>query len=228
MADMIKLEKVTKTYTGAIDTQVLFDIDLSIEQGSFNSLVGQSGSGKSTMLNIIGTLDRATTGTVEIAGQNVSVMTKDQLARLRNQSIGFIFQFHHLLPEFTARENVLMPYIIQNGKTTPEIERRADELMGMVGLDQVKNNLSTEMSGGQQQRAAIARALINNPKLILADEPTGNLDTDTTDAVYRLLRQINEEYGTTFLIVTHDRKIAERTDRIIMVKDGRIELDLIN
>ncbi len=227
MADMINMQKVSKIYSGAIETQVLFDIDLKVEEGSFNSLVGQSGSGKSTLLNIIGTLDKATKGTVEIAGQRTDTMTKDQLASLRNQSLGFIFQFHHLLPEFTARENVLMPYLIQHGKTTSEIEKRADELLGLVGLDAVKNNLSTEMSGGQQQRAAIARALINNPKLILADEPTGNLDTDTTDSVYRLLRQINEEYGTTFLIVTHDRKIAERTDRIIMVEDGRIELDLI-
>ncbi len=227
MADMINMEKVSKIYSGAVETQVLFDIDLKVEEGSFNSLVGQSGSGKSTLLNIIGTLDKATKGTVEIAGQRTDTMTKDQLASLRNQSIGFIFQFHHLLPEFTARENVLMPYLIQHGKTTPEIENRVDELLGLVGLEAVKNNLSTEMSGGQQQRAAIARALINNPKLILADEPTGNLDTDTTDSVYRLLRQINEEYGTTLLIVTHDRKIAERTDRIIMVEDGRIELDLI-
>ena len=180
------------------------------------------------MLNIIGTLDKATSGKVEISGQETATMIKNQLASLRNQSIGFIFQVHHLLPEFTARENVLMPYRIQHGKTTPEIEARADELMDMVGLEQVKNNLSTEMSGGQQQRAAIARALINNPKLILADEPTGNLDTDTTNSVYELLREINDEYGTTFLIVTHDRKIAERTERIIMITDGRIEMFLIN
>jgi lipoprotein-releasing system ATP-binding protein len=152
-------------------------------------------------------------------------MDKNQLARLRNETIGFIFQFHHLLPEFTARENVLMPGLIRGGGG-PNDEKLADELMEMLGLKAVKDNNSTKMSGGQQQRTAIARALMNRPKLILADEPTGNLDSDTSATVYEQFREINSKFGTTFIIITHDRKIAEQTDRIIEIRDGRIHLDL--
>jgi len=223
---VISLKSVDKIYKGGVDTQVLFSIDLDIEPGSFNSLVGQSGSGKSTLLNIIGTLDKPTSGEVYIDGRRTDQMSKNKLAELRNETMGFIFQFHYLLPEFTARENVLMPYHIKNGRTTKEIEKRADEILDLVGLEDVKDNLSTKMSGGQQQRTAIARALINRPKIILADEPTGNLDSDTTEKIYKLLREINEELGTTFIIVTHDRKVAEKTDRIIEIKDGRIIMDV--
>jgi lipoprotein-releasing system ATP-binding protein len=154
-------------------------------------------------------------------------MSKKKLAELRNQTIGFIFQFHYLLPEFTARENVLMPYLIRGKKPSKDVRARADELMDMVGLSDVKDNLSTKMSGGQQQRTAIARALINNPKIVLADEPTGNLDSETTENVYSLLRDINKKIGTMFLIVTHDRRIAEKTDRIIEIRDGRIIMDIV-
>jgi lipoprotein-releasing system ATP-binding protein len=227
MADVVILQKVNKTYTNGVDTQVLFDINLKIEEGSFNALVGQSGSGKSTLLNIIGTLDKPTKGEVYIAGKRTDKLNKKKLAELRNQTIGFIFQFHYLLPEFTARENVLMPYLIRGKRPSKEIQKRADEIMDLVGLSDVKNNLSTKMSGGQQQRIAIARALINNPKIVLADEPTGNLDSETTENVYSLLRDINKEIGTMFLIVTHDRKIAEKTDRIIEIKDGRIIMDIV-
>jgi lipoprotein-releasing system ATP-binding protein len=153
-------------------------------------------------------------------------MNKNQLAELRNETIGFIFQFHYLLPEFTARENVLMPWLIKDGRAPKSIQARADELLELVGISDVANNLSTKMSGGQQQRAAIARALINRPRLILADEPTGNLDSETTERIYRLMRDLNEELDTTFLIVTHDRKVAEQTDRIIEIRDGRIILDI--
>jgi lipoprotein-releasing system ATP-binding protein len=226
MADVISLKNVNKTYTNGVDTQVLFDINMNIKEGSFNALVGQSGSGKSTLLNIIGTLDKPTKGEVYVAGKRTDQMNKKKLAELRNQTIGFIFQFHYLLPEFTARENVLMPYLIRGKKPSKEIEKRADEIMDLVGLTDVKNNLSTKMSGGQQQRTAIARALINNPKIVLADEPTGNLDSETTENVYSLLRDINKKIGTMFLIVTHDRKIAEKTDRIIEIKDGRIIMDI--
>ena len=183
-------------------------------------------SGKSTLLNIIGTLDRPTNGEVWIDGKRTDQMTKNQLAELRNETIGFIFQFHYLLPEFTARENVLMPWLIKEGKAPKEILDRADELLELVGISEVKNNLATKMSGGQQQRAAIARALITRPKLVLADEPTGNLDSETTEKIYRLMRQLNEDLGTTFIIVTHDRKVAEQTDRIIEIRDGRIILDV--
>ncbi len=227
MADnVIDLRKVDKVYSNGYDVQVLFGIDLEVPMGSFNSLIGQSGSGKSTLLNIIGTLDRPSGGEVWIDGRRTDQMNKNQLAELRNETIGFIFQFHYLLPEFTARENVLMPWLIKEGKAPKGIQDRADELLELVGISEVAGNLSTKMSGGQQQRAAIARALINRPKLILADEPTGNLDSETTERIYRLMRNLNEELGTTFLIVTHDRKVAEQTDRIIEIRDGRIILDL--
>jgi lipoprotein-releasing system ATP-binding protein len=153
-------------------------------------------------------------------------MKKNQLAELRNQTIGFIFQFHYLLPEFTALENVLMPIRIKSKRVSKEMIDRANELMDLVGLSDVKNNMATNMSGGQQQRTAIARALINNPKLVLADEPTGNLDSETTENVYTLLKEINKKFGTTFLVVTHDRRIAEKTDRIIEIRDGKIILDI--
>ena len=226
MPDIIELKKVNKTYTNGVSTQVLFDIDLKVRAGTFNSLIGQSGSGKTTLMNIIGTLDRPSSGHVLIDGRQTDKMNKNQLAELRNATIGFIFQFHYLLPEFTAIENVLMPYRIKHSRVEARVVNRADELMDLVGLSDVKNNLATKMSGGQQQRTAIARALLNDPKLVLADEPTGNLDSESTEQVYALLRDINKRFGTTFLIVTHDRKIAEKTDRIIEIKDGRIILDV--
>ena len=227
MADnVVDLRGVDKVYSNGYQVQVLFGIDLEVAQGSFNSLIGQSGSGKSTLLNIIGTLDRPTGGEVWIAGKRTDEMDKNRLAELRNETIGFIFQFHYLLPEFTARENVLMPWLIKDGRAPRRIHDRADELLELVDISDVANNLSTKMSGGQQQRAAIARALINRPKLVLADEPTGNLDSETTERIYRLMRDLNEELDTTFLIVTHDRKVAEQTDRIIEIRDGRIILDI--
>lgn len=226
MAKVIELKNIDKIYGTLIKTQVLFDINLQIEEGSFNSIIGQSGSGKSTLLNIIGTLDNSSSGEVIIDGKNTKGMNKNALAELRNETIGFIFQFHYLLPEFTALENVLMPYKIKNVNPSKEIYERANELIDLVGLSKVKNNLSTMLSGGQQQRIAIARALINNPKIILADEPTGNLDSESTENIYNLLRDINKKYKTTFIIITHDRKIAEKTDRVIEIKDGRIKTDI--
>lgn len=226
MANIVELKNINKVYGEKIKTQVLFDINLSFEEKSFNSLIGQSGSGKSTLLNIVGTLDKPTGGEVYIDSNRTDLLSKQSLSALRNQTIGFIFQFHYLLPEFTAKENVLMPYKIKNYKVPKEIDEWADELIDLVGLTKVKNNLATDMSGGQQQRTAIARSLINRPKLILADEPTGNLDSETTENVYRILRDINQKYKTTFIIITHDQRIAEKTDRIIEIKDGRINLDL--
>lgn len=227
MSKILELRDVNKIYGTEIKNQVLYDINLSFEEGSFNSIIGQSGSGKSTLLNIIGTLDKATSGDVLIGGTNIKDMSANQLADYRNRTIGFVFQFHYLLPEFTALENVLMPYRIKNGKVTKEIIKKAEETLKLVGLEKVKNNPATKMSGGQQQRTAIARALINDPKIILADEPTGNLDSDSTENIYDLLRSINEEYRTTFVIITHDRRIAEKADRIVEIKDGRINLDIL-
>ncbi|OHW62009.1 lipoprotein-releasing system ATP-binding protein LolD [Andreesenia angusta] len=225
MDSIVKLEKVSKIYGEEIKTQVLYDIDLSVKQGTFNGIIGQSGSGKSTLLNILGTLDRATSGEVYIEGKAVSDLSNNELAELRNSTIGFIFQFHYLLPEFTAIENVLMPHYIKSGRVDKKLEARANELMDIVGLSNVKNNMAGSMSGGQQQRTAIARSLINSPKIVLADEPTGNLDSDTSETVYELLRKVNKDFDTTFLVITHDRRIAEKTDRIIEIKDGKIHSD---
>ncbi|OJV66442.1 MAG: lipoprotein ABC transporter ATP-binding protein LolD [Clostridiales bacterium 38-18] len=225
MANLIELRQVSKIYGTSVKTKVLHEVDLNIAQGSFNGIIGASGSGKSTLLNLIGTLDKPSNGQVLIDGIETSKMKANALAKLRNQTIGFVFQFHYLLPEFTALENVLMPYYIKGKKIDKKLNDRAEELLELVGLTKVKNNLAGNMSGGQQQRTAIARSLINQPKLILADEPTGNLDSETTEQVYELLREIHKTYNTTFVIITHDRRIAEKTDRIIEIKDGRIFSD---
>lgn len=226
MQNIVELKNVDKIYPGVVETQVLFGIDLSIQESSFCSMVGESGSGKSTLMNIIGTLDTATRGQVFINSVKTDTLSRNKLAELRNETIGFVFQFHYLLPEFTAMENVLMPFVIKNGRVNKEIIQRAEELFAFTGISKVKNNLAPNMSGGQQQRTAIVRALINNPKIILADEPTGNLDSETTATVYKIFRELNERFKTTFIIVTHDRKIAEQTDRIIEIKDGKIVMDI--
>ena len=226
MSNVVELQNVDKVYRGVIDTQVLFGVDLSFEEGSFNSIIGESGSGKSTLLNIIGTLDKPTRGEVLIAGNRTNDLSRGRLADLRNRTTGFVFQFHYLLPEFTARENVMIPYFINKKEPAELINKRADELLDMLGIAKVRNNLVSKMSGGEQQRTAIARALINNPKIVLADEPTGNLDSGNTTTIYKIFREINEKYGTTFIIVTHDRRIAEETDRIVEIKDGRIVVDI--
>lgn len=226
MAPVIELRNVDKSYPGSPPVQVLFGIDLAFEEKSFSSIVGESGSGKSTLLNIVGTLDRPTSGEVFVDGIPTAGMKKDGVAEVRNRTVGFIFQFHYLLPEFTALENVLMPYVISHRKPSREILEWADELFELAGISKVKNNLATKMSGGQQQRTAIVRALINKPRLVLADEPTGNLDSENTANVYKRFREVNERYGTTFVIVTHDRRIAEQTDRIVEIRDGRILMDI--
>lgn len=225
MDSIIELKNIEKVYGTKIKNQVLFDINLKIQKNTFNAIVGTSGSGKSTLLNILGTLDNPTKGQIYIDGKETTTLNKNALAELRNEYLGFIFQFHHLLPDFTVLENVMMPYLIKNPKPPKEIYHRAEELLEIIGLSEVKNNKSTDISGGQQQRTAIARALINKPKIVLADEPTGNLDSETTEIVYNTLRDINKEFKTTFILVTHDRKVAEQTDRIIEVKDGKIYLD---
>jgi len=227
MGNILELKNINKIYGTAVKTQVLYDINLGFKEGSFNSIIGQSGSGKSTLMNIMGTLDTPTSGDVVVDGVITSVMKASQLASYRNQSIGFVFQFHYLLPESTALENVLMPYRIGHKTVPKETTERARELMKLVGLEKVMNNNATQMSGGQQQRTAIARALLNQPKMILADEPTGNLDSLSTETIYDLLRDINDRFGTTFIIITHDRRIAEKADRIIEITDGRINLDLM-
>ena len=224
----LELKNITKVYGEKVKTKVLNNTDLTINEGEFVSIIGQSGSGKSTLLNIMGTLSKGSSGTLYINGINVEGMNKNELADLRNSELGFIFQFHYLLPEFTVIENILMPYSISGKKVNKEILERANELIDLVGLTKVKNNMATDLSGGQQQRSAIARALINSPKIILADEPTGNLDSNTTNDIYNLLRDINKKYNTTFVIITHDNRIAEKADRVIEVLDGNIIKDYLN
>lgn len=226
MAKILELKDINKIYGEKVKTQVLFDVNLDFEESSFNSIIGESGSGKSTLMNIIGTLDKATSGQVIIEGRDITNLNKNQMAALRNETIGFIFQFHHLLPEFTVIENILMPYRIRHNKLTEEARKRANELADIVGLSKVKNNKATDISGGQQQRAAIARSLINNPRIILGDEPTGNLDSETTETVFKLLKEINQEYKSTFILITHDKKLAEKAERIIEIKDGRVNMDV--
>ena len=226
MDNILELQNITKVYGTSVKTQVLTDINISFKKGSFSSIIGQSGSGKSTLLNIMGTLDEPTSGKVFIDGTETSRLSKNALADIRNKKIGFVFQFHYLLPEFTALENVLMPYRISKGSIDKGAVERAKELMEITGLAEVMNNNATKMSGGQQQRTAIARALLNNPDMILADEPTGNLDSNSTENVYNLLRDINEKFGTTFIIITHDRRIAEMADRIVEISDGKINVDI--
>ena len=228
MGKILELKHINKVYGDKVKNQVLFDVNLDFEESSFNSIIGQSGSGKSTLMNIMGTLDTPTSGQVLVNGNDTSQMNKNELAVLRNETIGFIFQFHHLLPEFTVLENVLMPYRIMHNKVTQEARDRAEYFIDMVGLSKVKNNGSNEISGGQQQRAAIARSLINEPKLILGDEPTGNLDSDTTKIIFELLKDINKELNTTFILITHDQKVAQQTDRVIEIQDGHVGLDMQN
>lgn len=222
---VIKLNDVKKIYGEEVKTTVLKGVNLEIEKGTFNAIIGQSGSGKSTLLNIMGTLDKESSGEVYINGVNTKALSKNQLATLRNKEIGFIFQFHHLLPEFTALENIMMPALIESKMSKKEIKERAEMLLDKVGLLKVKNNKASNMSGGQQQRVAIARSLMNNPSIILADEPTGNLDSDTTIEIYNLLREINKEFRTTFIIITHDNRIAKLADRIIEIENGEIVND---
>ncbi len=226
MGQVIELRHVDKVYKGPPDVQVLFSVDLAFEEGSFNSIVGESGSGKSTLMNIIGTLDTPTDGEVFIAGQRTRRLGRNRLAELRNRTIGFVFQFHYLLPEFSAIDNVLMPYVIGGKRPSSDVREWADELFDIMGVSAVKRKPASRMSGGQQQRVAIIRSLINKPSIVLADEPTGNLDSVNSAATYERFRDINQRYGTTFVIVTHDRRIAEQTDRIVEIRDGRLVLDI--
>lgn len=223
---VIELQDVNMIYGAAIKTQVLYDVNLSIGKGEFCSIIGQSGSGKSTLLNIVGTLQTPTSGKVILNGSDTSGMTASQLSILRNRKIGFVFQNHLLIPEFSALENILIPHRLGGNAVDKETLARAEELMSLTGTYEVRKNKAFNMSGGQQQRVAIARALMNQAPLILADEPTGNLDSDSTEKVYELMREINSKLGTTFVIITHDRRIADMADRIIEIKDGRVGLDI--
>lgn len=220
---LLQIRDLTKTYVqGDFATQVLKGISFDIAPGEFVALLGPSGSGKSTLLSILGTLLRPTSGRFLMKGVDLTAADEDLLTAFRNRNIGFVFQYHHLLPDFTAIENVMFPAAAPTGDDSVAIEDRAAALLGRVGLGPRMHFKATKLSGGQKQRVAVARALMNRPALVLADEPTGNLDRETAHQVMELLAEINAESGTTFLISTHDPEIARRCHRRITVVDGRI------
>ena len=222
---LLRLDRVTKDYGTRVVTHVLRGIDLVVEPGEFLALTGPSGSGKSTLLNIIGLLDRPTSGSMAFQGIDVSRLDEAETTMVRGRGIGFVFQFHYLLPAFTALENVLLPLLADRGRRDAEMHDRAAALLVEVGLEDRMFYRATDLSGGQQQRVAIARALVMHPPLVLADEPTGNLDTESGAQVFRLLRDVNERYGTAFVIVTHNERLAAQCDRIVHLVDGRVASD---
>ena len=227
MADVppvVRLEGIRKAYNAGtpFEVEILHGLDLTLNRGEFVALTGPSGSGKSTLLNIIGLLDHPTSGQLAINGRQTSALNDSQITTLRGTNIGFVFQYHCLITAFTALKNVMMPLLVNNEFPNAAMRTRAQELLATMDLTKWENNLANNMSGGQQQRVAIARALDMNPSLILADEPTGNLDTKSTETVLDMMRKVNVDSGTTFLIVTHNMDLARRCDRIVDVVDGQI------
>jgi lipoprotein-releasing system ATP-binding protein len=222
--DVVKLSDVHKSYHPgtAIEVEVLHGIDLTIGRGEFCAVIGPSGSGKSTLLNIVGLLDRPTSGLLSICGEQTTTLGDRALTRLRGHAIGFVFQHHHLITAFSALENVMMPMLGAAGFADDAMRQRAATLIASVGLTPWQDNLAGNLSGGQQQRVAVARALAMDPAVLLADEPTGNLDTRSADEVFDLLRRFNAEHGTTVLFVTHNAALAARCDKTIEVVDGRV------
>jgi lipoprotein-releasing system ATP-binding protein len=223
-APIVALRGIRKSYDVGtpIETEVLHGIDLDLRRGDFAALIGPSGSGKSTLLNLIGLLERPTSGEYRLHGRRVDALDDDALTAARRESLGFVFQFHHLVPAFDALENVAMPALIRSGGLDAAARARAAALLEAVGLAQAARRRPSQLSGGMQQRVAIARALMLEPPLVLADEPTGNLDTASAQQIFELMRRFNRDSGTAFLIVTHDPRIAERCDRVVELVDGRL------
>jgi len=219
---VLRASHIAKVYEeGDLKTDVLADVSFTLKRGETLAIVGASGSGKSTLLHIIGGLDTLTRGDVEVEGKNLSRLSDADRGRVRNRSMGFIYQFHHLLPEFTALENVCMPLLIR-GVAIAEAERQASELLGRVGLSQRLGHKPAELSGGERQRCAVARALVTRPAVVLGDEPTGNLDEGNAAQVYDLMLELNREIGTSFILVTHDSRLAKRMDRTLELHNGML------
>ena len=222
---ILALKQVTKTFFSGDEhdgsLHVLRGVTMEVEKGEIIAVIGASGAGKSTLLHIIGTLEKPTSGTVEYDGNDVFKMDEEELARFRNESIGFVFQFHHLLPEFTALENVVMPALIQ-GKSLGQVRGRAVDLLREVGLEDRIDQKPPKLSGGEQQRVAVARALMNSPRVILADEPSGNLDSENARNLHKLIDRLSRNRGQTFIIVTHNESFAKQADRVIHIVDGVI------
>ncbi len=218
---IIELKNLTKIYKNGIDFRALDNANLRIKRGEFVAIVGPSGSGKSTLMHLIGLLDTPSSGTLLIDGNDVTKMSDKERSEMRNRMLGFVFQYHHLLPDFTALENVIMPLLIA-GKNRKEADEVAKKLLKEVGLEDRMDHRPSELSGGQNQRVAVARALSCSPAIVLGDEPTGNLDTKTGDLIYELLRRLNKEYNQTFIVVTHNEELASKADRIIRLVDGKI------
>ena len=217
---ILELKDICKNYSTKTETlEIIKNLNLKIEEGEFISILGQSGSGKTTLLNLIGLLDSPTSGNIYIDGENISVNSSN-IDLVRNQKIGFVFQFHYLLPEFTALENVMIPALTQDYSKKAEIQKRALELLKEVGVDHRANHKPTELSGGEKQRVAIARALINNPKILLLDEPTGNLDNETSEKIFNIFKQINSKKRQTIITVTHSRELAEISNKKLFLKKG--------
>jgi lipoprotein-releasing system ATP-binding protein len=222
---LVAVEGVVKEYGETVVTRALDGVDLTLVRAELAALIGPSGSGKSTLLNVIGLLDRPTSGRVVVEGKDTTTLDDGGLTTVRARTLGFVFQFHHLLPAFSALENVMLPAWGDEGFSSRATRERAKEILEAVGLADRLHYKTSELSGGQQQRVAIARALSRRPALVLADEPTGNLDTESSDEVFELMRRFNRDLGTSFLVVTHDPRIADRCDRILEIVDGRIRSD---
>lgn len=218
---IIQIRNLTRIYGDGVEIRALDGIDLNIDKGEFLAIVGPSGSGKSTLLNQIGILDTPTSGTIILSGVDITNISDKKRSRMRNKELGFIFQYHHLLADFNALENVMMPLLI-NGIKPSKAKEVASKMLNEVGLGDRMNHRSNQLSGGQNQRVAIARALVNNPSIVIGDEPTGNLDTKASENIYELLRKLNKEHNQTFILVTHDERMAAKTDRIIRLVDGKI------